>query len=94
MATEKAGRTTDRVTDDGNYFTTHQRPDLRWIYRLDGQDSEKTYPTAGEAERGAIAALRAARPKNDIWKLLMILAVASLPVVYVLRFVVGMLTGK
>jgi len=74
--------------------TTHQRADLRWIYRIDGKDSEKTYPTAGEAERGAEAALRAARPKNTNWQWLLILAVASTPIWWLLIFLVRTLTGR
>ncbi len=75
-------------------FTTHQRPDLRWIYRIDGKDSEKTYPTAGEAERGATKALREARPTGVNWQWLLILAVASLPIWWVLIFLVRLLTGR
>ncbi len=90
----KAGRSTHRVTESGSVFTTHQRADLRWIYRIDGTDSPKTYPTAGEAERAAMAALKAAQPKNELWKWLLILAVASAPVWYVLLMVVRLVLGR
>lgn len=93
MKMEKAGRSTLNVTDSGASFTTHQRKDLRWIFRINGQDSETSYPTAGEAERAGYAALKAARPRDDRWKLLFIIAVASAPIWYLLRFVIGMLTG-
>ncbi len=74
--------------------TTHQRSDLRWIYRIDGKDSEKTYPTAGEAERGAAAAVKNSRPKREGWQWWLILAIASLPVWWLLIFIVRMLTGR
>jgi hypothetical protein len=72
--------------------TTRQREDLRWVYQIDGKDSEGSWPTAGEAERGAYAALKAMRPKNDAWKLILLVALASTPVLWVLAYV-GRLLG-
>ncbi len=74
-------------------FTTHQRDDLRWIYRIDGVASTKAYPTAGEAERGAVGKLVAeAKARQDrAWKSKLILAAILVPVVYFLFFLARML---
>jgi hypothetical protein len=91
----KGVNSTSRETETGQVFTTHQRSDLRWFYRLDGRDSEKTYPTAGEAERGAIAALRAAaKSRPDTWKWWMVIAAACAPVIYALYVLGRMLTDR
>ena len=89
---EKAGRSTSRTTADGRLFTTHQRDDLRWIYRIDGKASEKTYPTAGEAERGALLGLAAMAKANrdESWKIKIIWAVVLAPLAYFLVFLVRM----
>ena len=85
---------THRVAESGQAFTTHQMSDLRWIFRIDGQDSERTYPTAGEAERGAIAALAAIRKKKlDSWKVVPLIAVALAPVVYIILLIYRYLTS-
>jgi hypothetical protein len=68
-----------------------RKEDLRWVYRIDGKDSEKTYPTAGEAERGAMAAMHAARPRNDSWKWWLVAAAAVVPVIWFLIHLVRML---
>ncbi len=82
------GPSTRRVTGAGQPFTTHQQPDLRWKYRIDGKDSERTYPTAGEAERGALAQLVLLRKKQyDSWKILPVIAMVLAPVAYVLWLV-------
>ena len=86
---------TSQETESGMVFTTHQRADLRWFYRIKGQDSEKTYPTAGEAERGAMAALKAAaKAKPERWKWWMIVAVACAPIIYFLMFLVRLITNR
>ncbi len=91
---EKAGRSTSGSTERGQAFTTHQRADLRWIYRLDGKESERTYPTAGDAERGALAALMAqAKKKAQTWKLAFVAAIASTPILYVLYYIYRVMTG-
>ena len=91
----KGVSSTSRETDTGEVFTTHQRADLRWFYRLDGRDSERTYPTAGEAERGAIAALHAAaKARPDNWKWWMVAAVACAPILYFLYYLFLMMTGR
>ena len=77
------GAFTQKVTTAGQPFTTHQKPDLRWIYRIEGVDSERTYPTAGEAERGALAKLVMMRRKQfDSWKILPVIAMILAPVAY------------
>ena len=92
---EKAVRTTTRSTMGGEIFTTHQRDDLRWIYRIDGVASTKAYPTAGEAERGALATLQdAIKTRQDrAWKSKVILAMLLVPVVYVVLSVLRLLLG-
>ena len=79
-------------------FTIHQRSDLRWVFRIDGEDSVKTYPTAGEAERGAIAAvIKIRKQKMDSWKVAPIALAIATPVLYLLwlayRFISSMLSG-
>lgn len=40
-------------------FSVHPiRGERRWYYRIDGKDSERTYPTAGDAERACLIALK------------------------------------
>ncbi|HEY5409146.1 MAG TPA: hypothetical protein VIJ94_00340 [Caulobacteraceae bacterium] len=91
---DKVGRSTHRSTGSGQAFTTHQRTDLRWIYRLDGVDSERTYPTAGDAERGALAALMAAaKRKTEAWKMAFLAAVVAVPILYGLFFLYRLVTG-
>ncbi len=72
-------------------FKLHQRADLRWVYQLDGQDSETTYPTAGEAERGALGAMRAARANDKTMHWWMVWAAVIIPVAAVLWFVVQLI---
>lgn len=79
-------------------FTIHQRNDLRWVFRIDGEDSAKTYPTAGEAERGAIAAvIKIRKQKMDSWKVAPIALAIATPVLYLLwlayRFISSMFAG-
>jgi len=91
----KAGRSTTRETESGLLFTTHQRTDLRWFFRIDGKDSETTYPTAGEAERGALAALKAAaKNRPEPWKWWLIIAAASAPIIYFVAFLVRLITNR
>ncbi len=93
--TPKAGRTTARETGSGAAFTTHQRKDLRWIYRIDGKDSERTYPTAGEAERGAMNALHEMRKNRpEHWKTWFIIAAAVAPILYGLWSLARMLMDR
>ena len=95
LVTGKGVNSTVRETESGMVFTTHQRSDLRWFYRIAGVDSDKTYPTAGEAERGAMAALKAAaKAKPESWKWWMIIAVACAPIIYVLMFLVRLITNR
>ena len=63
-----------------------QRPDLRWHFQIDGKLSDKTYPTAGEAQRGAEAFILATRrsPVSIPWQWFMLLAAAAVPAIYVL----------
>jgi len=63
-----------------------QRPDLRWHFEFEGKLSDKTYPTAGEAQRGAEAYILATRrkPMNFPWQSILLLAAAAVPVIYVL----------
>jgi hypothetical protein len=57
-------------------FSVHPiRGERRWYYRLDGKDSEKTYPTAGDAERAGIIAMKMAN-KNRPPKLQLALITA------------------
>ena len=94
VTAEKVGRSTQRSTESGQAFTTHQRSDLRWVYRLDGAYSERTYPTAGDAERGALAALMAAaKRKTAVWKLAFLAAVIAVPVLYFLLYLFRRITG-
>jgi hypothetical protein len=74
---------------------TRQRADLRWVFSIDGEDSETTYPTAGEAERGALAAVtarRAAQAAKEPWKWMLVVAAGVVPVVWFLVQLVRMLT--
>ena len=73
-------------------FSTHQRDDLRWIFRINDKASEKTYPTAGEAERGAMAALTlmAKANRDESWKIKIIWFVVLAPLAYFLFFLVRM----
>ncbi len=88
------GSSTQRVTGAGQPFTTHQQPDLRWRYRIDGKDSERTYPTAGEAERGALAQLVLLRKKQyDSWKIWPVITMALAPIVYILWLAYRFITG-
>ncbi len=73
------------------FKTSQRKDDLRWIYTIDGKDSETTYPTAGEAERGAMAAM-SARPAHEPWKIWLVLAAAVVPVVWFLVQMFRMLT--
>ena len=70
---------------------TYQRSDLRWVYSIDGKDSENTYPTCGEAERGAWAAIRDANRPSDAWKWWMVLAAIVIPVLWFLSHLIRML---
>ena len=70
-----------------------QRKDLRWVYIIDGKESEKTYPTAGDAQRGAWNYHVKTRPKNEGWKLAVIIAMACAPVVWLIVFVFRLLTS-
>ncbi len=91
----KAGRSTSRETSSGAPFTTHQRADLRWFFRIDGKDSERTYPTAGEAERGAINALHEMRKNRpEHWKGWFIAAAAVAPILYGLWSLARMLMDR
>jgi hypothetical protein len=91
----KAGRSTSQETDSGMVFTTHQRADLRWFYRIDGKESERTYPTAGEAERGALMALNEQRKNRpDHWKTWIIVAVAVAPILYCVWSLARMLMDR
>ena len=88
------GPSTQRVTGAGQPFTTHQQQDRRWRYRIDGQDSERTYPTAGEAERGALAQLVLLRKKQfDSWKILPVIAMVLAPIVYIVWLAYRYLTA-
>jgi hypothetical protein len=70
----------------GPDYRVLQRPDLRWHFEIDNKLSDKTYPTAGEAQRGAEAFILATRrkPFSFPWQWLMLLAAACVPVIYVL----------
>ena len=72
-------------------FNLHQRADLRWVFQLNGKDSQTTYPTAGEAERGAVAAMRAAKTDDKSMHWLMVWAAVIIPVAVVLWFGLRML---
>ncbi|MEI9964073.1 MAG: hypothetical protein WDM92_04610 [Caulobacteraceae bacterium] len=72
-------------------FTTHQRADLRWVYVIDGRESEKSWPTCGEAERAGFIAAKAGRPKNEAWKRYLVWAVLSLPLLWLLWWLSMML---
>ena len=67
-------------------FKLHQRADLRWVFQLNGKDSDKTYPTAGEAERGALAAMRAAKTQDKSMHWMMVWAAVIIPVAAMLWF--------
>jgi hypothetical protein len=70
----------------GPEFRVLQRPDLRWHFEVEGKLSDRTYPTAGEAQRGAEAYILATRrkPVGFPWQWLLVLAAAAVPVIYVL----------
>lgn len=93
VAAIKAVRSTASTTNSGTTFTTHQGEDRRWYFRINGKNSERTYPTAGEAERGAISALRAeAKNRPEPWKWWLIVAVALAPIIYFIWTLVRMMT--
>ena len=72
-------------------FTIRQRADLRWVYQIDGKDSDQTWATAGEAERGATAAMRKGKPGTAGWQMGMVWGLACVPVLWILVYVVRLI---
>ncbi len=70
-------------------FSVHQnREDLRWSYRLDGEVSERTYPTAGDAERAALIAIKKTRKEGGGRQWMIIAIVGGVAVVAFLIYLV------
>ena len=84
--TESPDRSSEDAEGAGPDYRILQRPDLRWHFEIDGKLSDRTYPTHGEARRGAEAYILATRrkPVSFPWQWLLVIAAACVPVVYVL----------
>lgn len=84
--TESPDRSSEIAEVAGPDYRVMQRPDLRWHFEIEGRLSDKTYPTAGEAQRGAEAFILATRRKPVAfpWQWLLVIAAACVPVLYVL----------
>jgi hypothetical protein len=76
-------------------FTTRQREDLRWTYQIEGRESEKSWPTAGEAQRAAWDAVNKAKAssKETNWQWYLLYAVLAIPVLWLFLFLVRLVLG-